>query len=342
MFEQKDANVKVFQYDAFADRIVSTHRDYKNWLDNNYIHVYAWIDENAPLEFDRYTIDYMAPNVFGYHPLLEYNDFRGFLEGEDKKNIIDIIQKNSKTGSYWYLNLDQYYLKQEADYQKNHFIHDVLVVEDTGSGFKYIQYLGGNYSECEAPYKDFYDAFCAHDDSCCYRIGPQNDVNYEFDLSRFKKMLKAYLECEDGFKDLDTYYQLDTFYNPDFYNARLEHKKYWGIDTYDIFEKCIKECLNAQKMMDYRVGYAFYEHISGLCVKLERCYQDKYIVVDKYTKIMEELSDYKSKLYSLLLIIMKYNVSLNGRQLEKQLPLIENMKKNVKRTLLEFYESLVL
>lgn len=340
MFEQEDANVKVYQYDAFADRIVSTHKDYENWLDSNYIQQYGWMCEDAPLEFNRYTIDYIAPNIFGYHPLINYDDFRGGLGGENKKNVISVIQDNQIPGCYWYLNLDLFYLNGEADYQKNHFKHDVLVVKDTGTSFLYVQYLGGRYSINEAKYQDFYDAFCAHDDSCCYRLSAKTDVSYEFDIERFKKMLKAYINSENGFDNKEMYYKMDTFNNPDFYDMRFGNPKVWGIDVYDLFEECMSKCLEEHKMIDYRLPYSFYEHKAGMGRKLERCYRDGYIDTDSFNYITQEINSLKEAFYSLLLIIMKYNVSLNGKQVEKYLKMLPEMKDKERKLFQRFYDSL--
>lgn len=121
--------IVAFQYLAFPLAILSDKPDYLPWFHSNYIQLICHKDLSASkvlfLDFYGHVFDENFNNTiyFTYHPWLEIKHALVGGQTDIIPNLIECMQYDY----YVYLKVDEFFIPDRSFYQKDHFVHDVLV-----------------------------------------------------------------------------------------------------------------------------------------------------------------------------------------------------------------------
>ncbi len=243
---------------------------YLPWYFNNFIQVFSFTDSNGYVE-----LNYLEPRdcfieiadvvCLGYHLL------------KNEKSILEFIIEKLNMGYYLVMNVDEFYLPNKWDYQKNHFVHSSLIYgyDNTTKQIKAIGFnqerlftgLTFDYSEFTDAYENGkihyknYAPWC--DWSAVQLIRPKSfDGEFPFSTTRFINELEDYLLSRS---DLRRLYSFE--YQPE----QVEY----GFKAYDVLIGNLHRLLEGKLTIDYRALHLLSEH--------KKCLYDRLgYVISKY------------------------------------------------------------
>jgi hypothetical protein len=309
----KTPNIKPYQYNAFAESIISNHRDYSSWFHNNYIQL---VGLESPEGSPDVSLDYFSGNVFGYIPLMKYKDFTKIVDSIRSKELLSIIRGGLSTGCAWYIFLDHYFIKDKKDFQCHHFIHDVLLYKDNGEEFEYMEFDGGIYTSHIIEYKIFIDAFCNHDNNCIHKLGINNSSSYKFEYCKFIEMIEDYTFSRNSLKNSHIYFDESIFHNDDFFGQRKECIKFYGIEVYELACKKVYNSIRKSQWLDFRIFYLLYEHKVNMIGKINYCVQSGFLKSNDAKVLVDQYIEIRDRLYACLLLVFKYNFTFKKSCIE--------------------------
>lgn len=306
--------IRTNQYNAYAESILYFHKDYYNWLANNYIELLAVKGEYG-LE-----IEYLSGNIFGSIPMLEFEviDKSGLISSE--RDVHSYLKERIDSNRYIYTHLDEYYVPNRIDYGKKKFIHDVLIY-----GYDLVRktyYLIGyndkrNYAVSEISFNKLYIAIC-NNNNCLININ-LNDTDYVFNKKRFLEMLIHYYDETNCFDHLNLYLDMKTFHN-EFYNTRLDNSLYYGIGIYNCYDEFIEACVSKKSQLIDKYFYLLYEHKKSMLFKV------KYLEDNNYINDVNEIKVYYNSLIHKTRILLYQSIKFN---LNRNSQLLIDIKNNL-------------
>lgn len=332
MSEELFFYVKAFQYYAFADYVIRGHVDYKDWVYNNYIQVCAKDVHGQDLE-----VDYLVGSVFGKHPLMNMIDHYE-IKKHDGKDAYDLILNGLEQKRMYYIFLDHYYIKSSSYYGKKHWIHDVFVVRRENGVIYYLENTDGFIHLLSMPESELATSYIEQDNHCTFELSVNNDFRYKFSIDRFCLMLKDYVMATDSLAHQEEYLAQTGYYSKEFFEGKLEHINYWGINVYDSIAKNTIECAQNGKFVDYRWFYLMKEKNDILCDKLLYCESKGYIGMDDVKKVNQQLMGLSNDIKKGMNRVVKYVYS--GFNLSGIPEVGENLLE-IKKKELEVYASLL-
>ena len=235
--------------------VILAYDKYLPWYYNNFIQVFSNTESNGYVEInyleDRDCYIEIADVVcLGYHLL------------KNEKSILEFIIEKINMGYYLVMNVDEFYLPNKEEYQKNHFVHSSLIY-GYDNNTKCLKAIGFNnqrlFTELTFEYSQFTDAYengkihykkdapwC--DWSAVQLIRPNSfEGEFPFSITRFINELEQYLFSKS---DLRRLYAFE--YQPE--------QTEFGIKVYDVFVKNLSNLLDGNMTIDYRAVHLLSEH----------------------------------------------------------------------------------
>lgn len=270
----ENPTIRTYHYNAFAESILGTHKDYKEWLTSNYIQVMFYEDYRE----SRNVIEYISGCIFGCCSLLN-------TESLEKKNIIadykkfeDFLTNYLNQNHSIYTFVDEFHLPNRVSYRKNHFEHDILLCGKENEDFVYLGYdMLGNYTKHRIKGEQLYEAI--QTDNPCMLLVSLNDKDYKFNIQKFIFMLKQYVYSEDSRKNLDIYLDMSTYNS--FFVGKMSKPARFGVSIYTLLEELFDFYNETDIPYDWRVLHLLYEHKQSIYQKIEYLIQQKYLVDEK-------------------------------------------------------------
>ncbi len=296
--------IRTYQYNAFAESIIGVHKDYEEWLANNYVQIMVRED----FENSRNVIEYLAGSIFGCCPLLDF-------QGEIKEDImssftsyIEYLDNMLRQEYYIYTFVDEYYIPNRVSYQKNHFEHDILLYGWEHNNLVYMGYDAlGNYAKGKLSAEQLYRAMQT-DSPCLIRLN-LNKNSYQFNIQNFIFMLKQYVYAEDSRQNLDIYLDMSK-YNPQFYDGKLNKPLIFGSHVYRKLEQLIDYCDETGAPYDWRVLHLLYEHKQSMYQKIKYLMSNNYLEDNESTLV--QYNDIVSKAKIIENLGLKYHIKRTG------------------------------
>lgn len=318
--------IRTYQYNAYVESILASHKDYENWIASNYIQV-AFYENNISSRSS--SMDYFSGSVFGSIPLLEYEDFRRKIEIVDNEaQVHEVLQNALNSKQYIYTFLDEYYVPDRISTGKVHQEHDVLIYGyDLDKRVYYI--IGYNrdaqYLTHVIGFEQFYQGFC-NDNSCVFFLKIK-ETGYEFNLNKFKEMLLDYRYGRDSREYIDRYFDLCT-YNEPYFDTKFDGDICFGIKSY----QCLLDRMRIQgESLDYRILYLIAEHKKNMLSKVNYLVAHNYLsnaieVIEIYQNMIKQS---ETNIY----LLLKYYISKNEEILDKIKKTIESLEEQEEKVL---------
>lgn len=304
----KNPVLRTYQHVAYSFSILGANQDSCNWLCNQYIQL---VDDGNDIAF---YLDFL-----NRQDAFEYARISCETIKEFKIDIVEFIRNEIKHGWYVYVCIDEFYIPERQAYQKFHFIHDCLIygIDDIKREFCLIGYNDKQmYKESRASYKQVMES------------APQ----YWICSIRKSEQYKFILDINKIFVGLKRYLNLI----PEIIIGDIDYKSaVFGQETnYSLIRHMKKRCA-AERGIDVRYIYLFYEHKKGMLVRLEqlqKALQYDSIYIAEYQKIVEEAK----KLVSMTL---KYNMKQYAHFCSKMEDAIKNIFERERRIILNVIDE---
>lgn len=299
---KKEYYVQPYEYNAFADAVISRHPDYDAWNANNYIQTFVTRRNND--QKDIY-IDYYSGSVFGLIPLLKINDLSP-SKSEDPLPVYDRLKQGIKEGIVYYAYLDHFYFPFSPEYQKNHDAHDVLVTSYDENGFSYVENIRGAYHEYSVDESRFKESFINCKDNCIFELEPDLNNHYVFDINAFRQMLSDYMNSREPADD-SIYFYKNGFYSSNHFDNKKALTVGYGIEAYSWLADDIVKKVSQKQMVDYRIFYLLREHKHNMIGKIDYIKNHNYLKADSYDKLVEQFKNIEYRLNLMMCKVVKYD-----------------------------------
>ncbi len=326
--------IRTYHFNAFAESIMAVHKDYNAWKANNYIQIMAYED----FYNGKAVMEYLVGSVFGGCELLDYQDFSDekecFIKSIESMNRFfeDSFQQNASV----YTFADEYYVASTSSYQKEHFVHDILICGKQEGKYEYLGYDSiGNYSKNLISEEILFKAL--HVDNKCVRSIKCNTKSYKFDLNKFILMLEEYLYGKDSRNNLNIYIYKET-YNEDFYGGKLKRPCVFGTDIYMLLKKIMSIMASKDLGYDKRILYLLSEHKQSMMQKIIYVTDENYLENGKY--FQEKYNDICKKAKILENIGLRYGFTKDTNELKKIEEKLFELKEGEETILKELLEQL--
>ena len=334
-FINESPMIRTYLYTAYVESVIGSHKNYRDWLANNYIQVYA----TKNVENQLCVMDYMAGSVFGGCELLniqhyDYDTRRKFAENKElmQKELTRLL--DDKTAVYLYL--DEFYISNRTSYQKEHFVHDALLVRTCEGGFEYIGYDSlGNYAKSVISCDEMCQAL--HNDNLCTILLRVNPKEYHFNILKFIQMLDEYVHSYDSREHLELYFDMKT-YSKVFLSGRFVKELVFGLNTYDTICRLFEYYNQTECFIDWRVLHLIHEHKVSMLYKIQYLEDEGYISKDsEFYESYQEVLELGKKLENMGL---KYVVSKREKTNQKIREGLLELKEKETKVLSEVLEVL--
>lgn len=336
----KNPNIKVYHLNAFAQCIIANHKSYLDWHYNNYIQLFGWFLNGGKREHDNCVLAYLTGNIYGYVPLLSYENFSERFVETKKEDVLPLIRENMEDDIVWYLFLDQFYTKEELAYQNRHYIRDVLVHNDNGKYFEYVQFDNGFYSNHKADEVSFLEALTCHDANCLYRIKLNHDMTYRFQLPVLIEMLKDYTFSRDSRERIDMYFKKDLFHSDALFGFQEEFDYYFGMDVYQMLIKKMEYSIKTKESLDGDLFHVMYEHKMHLIHTIQYCKENGYLEGRFADSLISRFKELAERLYGILYQVMQRDFTLKARNLIAVIGEFKDIARKEKVLLVELISGL--
>lgn len=114
---------------AFPVCLMLSNEKMKTYYLANYINCYGFINQREDLDYSIYdVVDYARPDVAN-NELLDFSfvGYEGLKKIVGDHGFIDYCINRIQTGTYIISFLDEYYLPNRQETNKNHFVHEFLI-----------------------------------------------------------------------------------------------------------------------------------------------------------------------------------------------------------------------
>ncbi|SET19445.1 hypothetical protein [[Clostridium] polysaccharolyticum] len=342
MIINRNPNIKVYQLNAFAECIIASHKDYRDWHYNSYIQLIGWCEDISRDPADKCILDYLTGNIFGYIPLLHYENYSLRLVSSPKEAILPMIQDNFEKDSVWYLFLDQFYTQEELAYQKSHYVHDILLHKDNGSNFEYVQFDNGFYSKHKVGTEAFLEGLTSNDANCLYKIKLNNEYSYQFSLETLIEMLKDYTYARDSRDKLSLYFDSSVFHSEQVFDHRIARVHYFGIENYEMLSGHMNGCMKRREIPDWMLFNVMYEHKNHMMGTILYCVEKGILDEEHASPLMERYGEIADRLYRVVYRVLQRDFASreqNFMHVIKEYEEIGKMEKPILEELIGYLED---
>jgi len=129
-----DPIIKSYQFVAFPVAISSAYDDTEDWFFNNFIQLFCRTD-------GEFHVNFLACDIYGEMPFLKkYNLSQSYIAAIYNIGLKELFIRNLNAGYYIYSFVDEYYIPNRMNYQKNHYAHDILIYGCCPEGFLTLGY----------------------------------------------------------------------------------------------------------------------------------------------------------------------------------------------------------
>ena len=143
---QTDINGYLFY--AYPYTIVNTYPEFKQYLFDNYIQSFGYVDDSGALTFDYE--DGISYNHLYYHSgPLEFHCIPYNIGIQ--MDIVHFLKQELNQNNYIIIFLDEYYLKGRSSYKKTHFVHEIMITGYRNNVFTYYAFNENfklSFAEC--------------------------------------------------------------------------------------------------------------------------------------------------------------------------------------------------
>lgn len=258
-----------YNYDAYTFAILDGNSDnYLPWVFSNYILVMANGDSSEKGDvFLRFADCESLKTGLVNRQLLSWSAFSQL--GLD---INEIVRKFIDQEYYAYFQVDEYYIPETFCYQKEHFVHDIMIYGyDTEKQIFYVcgynkEFLFGRRI---CTFTEFQEALyankCEKDKMWADKIRfykYNRGMKYPLNTKLIKLYLKDYLNGESTFETYDRY-------------DSTENDVVYGIKVYDLILKHINQVKESivhnerTRKLDYRIFRFLFQYKKLMLMRLE-------------------------------------------------------------------------
>lgn len=295
-----EPEIRNYQYRAFLEVTLANHKDYETWLYSNYIQTVFW--ENA---IDTIHYDFEGPTILGACELLDYKKIDNPYKNKIfHSSIEEAIKKNGTV----YLFVDEYYIPNRKSYEKNHYVHDALIV--SYDEIKRVYSILGydetyHFKKVSVTYDDVEKAFVNNQNRDKLYILAARDRKYELDLKKMRAMLIDFVKGYDSRKHWEMYVDFDNAdFDKQFYDVRRNSMATYGIKTYVKYKEYLLNCMNSNMKNDFRISYTIFEHCKIMRKRIEFLIRKEVINCDmKY--VLEGAIEIENDAIAILNLSMK-------------------------------------
>jgi len=325
---QKDINGYLFH--AFPYSILYSFPEYKDYLMENYIQCFGYVDED---------FNHMA---FGYSDGICYNDmfydsgpmdidFHSYEVGL-QLDIKKYIMSSINNGKYVVIFVDEYYVEGRSAYKNYHLLHDILIFGYNKESFIYLafdnnqklSFLSFPLNQIEDAYKLGYSMFLnlpvenkskwVNERSIIVLNLKPIQHKYEFIAERFVGKLKLYLNGEFSAS----------------YNSFIIPKKkcYIGLHNTNIIVHCLN---NSSKsiFVTYPAIHAWYESKKNLLNKIRYAYEKMSLINNRLILAYENEIEQQANIIRLIFIKYQQNGKLDNDKFISILKAIINSESKI-------------
>ncbi len=314
--------VETYHYDSYPLSIMKAYGDdYLKWVLSNYIQINAFKDilkrQDVFLEFygpQGFTAAFLNTQLVLWSVFTQLNI-----------DINDYIMKHIDQNYYLYFQVDEFFIHNRRAYQKQHYIHDLLVYgyDEEKQIYNVVGYNNDFiYIESTITFEEFKQAFLNNNidkdknywADRIFMFQYKKNSKYEFNLDLVKHLLKEYLNSENSYERYNRFDNptKEKVYGIEVYNKVLEHLDYAKHDI-----KCFKHLPEGH--LDNRLFRLIMEHKQLMAMRLE--YINKNIV--DISDLVKEYGDVVKISHNSILLSIKYEITQNKKTLDH---LIEDVK----------------
>ncbi|MEF2964964.1 hypothetical protein V3851_03900 [Paenibacillus sp. M1] len=302
--------IRVYQYRAYPLSVTANYPETLAWFHSNFIHLKCNLNFG---EMQDLNIDFIAGNIYGGIPWLEYVDCDFNRGGEaDEHEICGKIISSIDEGYYYYTFVDEFYIPNRVAYQRFNNNHDLFIF-----GYDLVRsrfHIAGfdekmNYVESDIGFDDFVCASknCNIHSSNLIRMKQNQD--YSFDKNKVIAKFEDYLHarnCAGRLSDYDFNHETE---HMDHLNQHLMTED-WGFGM-DIYEQISLYCgMLPQKRvkLDIRPFHCLWEHKKCMLERLKYFHENRLIndsgLIDTCQEIMVQADNIR-------LSVLKYTLTNN-------------------------------
>lgn len=272
---------------AFPLCILLSNEKNLGWYYENYIETYAQVRKGYQIRFD--ITDVLSYSEYESR-LLEKSQV-DFIEAARISDIVKEVCRKIDNNKYIIIFLDQYYIKNNKQYESKHFPHEVLIYGYNDEVFKAIAFDKNKiFTGFDISYEELKKGFAGVLNKKIWT----NDYNLEECIIMYFNLvdhIEYYPFSKNNFtKKLNRYYNSkmneEDFYLKKYIEQEDQETVYsvMGIDTYDIFIDYFKEIIKLAKNnpkifleyieAKYTFIHLFAQHKEGLYKRFEyiQCY----------------------------------------------------------------------
>ncbi len=238
---EKNPIIQIYQHHAYGFSILGNNERGFTWAYNKYIQLIY----TPAYGFDsfNYFVEFMTKQA----PFL----WEGLSDLALKKlgvNILDYIKMGLEQEKFPWLCIDEFYLPDSRNYNKNHFMHDILLYgyDDEREEFLKLGYNRWNhYDTSIIAYDDLLQA------TPCFIKFLEINHKYHFsvDIKNMKKRILRYLNAEEECTSSNIEFQTDYYC---FSQLKTNQKSFYGIEACEKVNEEICNIIRQGMKLDLR------------------------------------------------------------------------------------------
>lgn len=314
-------NYKTYPESTAILGILYAHNNYKEWLYNNYILVwaYTWIWQNAywcDFKYGNYLIDEKFCKMIDK----EYVDKRQF---DSQEKTIDFFEK-TLSGNYIFVALDMIVIDSiwvNKQQKRNHGNHTVLFYgyNPVKKEFYCADFIDGIYKKYTLSYKLFFGAFLGgfYGGEEQLIVWKYKDVKENLDKQLILAQIKDFVKCSDTTRN--SFLNLNVYYNMEYGFDALERIKE---RMYDLCVRKAKLDLRALNIISMNVQI-MKERIIHLGIVDENHHEIERVMLKNLKKLK--------------LLTIRYNFNRKDYDVEKYIDTLDDVINNMKL----YYDAII-
>ncbi len=267
--------VNGYLHRAYPLCIILAHDNFLPWYHHQLIQIYAQIHD------DGYTmVDYLEPEIF-YTDIMDCINL-GYGQLQDTDSIVNFLIDKVDNGCYIRICLDEFYLKGKLFFQKQHFVHEILIYgydnnkrRFTGIGFDqsgiFTTFVFGYEVIAKAfeSGKIYYRDTAPYAEELAIQIFHPKDTTreYLFNPGKFLCELNDYLNCRGNNHRMLFLFSPNMPWRPGNLILPEESLRY-GSEVGHLILDRLERLAKGEVLIDYRAMHLVAEHKKGLLVKI--------------------------------------------------------------------------
>ncbi len=268
-----------------------------DWIYNNYIQLETPRQGHEHiLRLDHYMPFDNNISIWQRCPFVSVHKIYPEICYDKWTNRLEFVIESLSKDFYCYLWLDEYYLSSSEHFQKNHFIHDILIygydmakqVLNVAEYFK-----GGKYSYGEVRFDEFLMA-CVDNPSLTWLIRFES-WGYVFNIDITIRLLKEYLGSENTSLR---------------FGLEIPKKDYiYGMAIYDVLLEYIEQMRKGEKSFDSRPFHVLWEHKTLMTGRIEYLHEKRYLDDKSYGTLIKGFTEVEAASLILRNLHIKFSIT---------------------------------